>query len=88
MRRSLDSRPSVPDVFSIGEPMRDPAPSPSSAPQRKPARVRLHESIPMPTFLDLGVPETLANVLAADGKTEAFATVSYTHLTLPTILLV
>ncbi len=27
----------------------------------------------MPTFLDLGVPETLANVLAADGKTEAFA---------------
>ena len=27
----------------------------------------------MPTFLELGVPETLANVLAADGKTEAFA---------------
>lgn len=27
----------------------------------------------MPTFLDLGVPEALANVLAADGKTEAFA---------------
>ncbi|UNK69797.1 DEAD/DEAH box helicase [Microbacterium sp. H1-D42] len=27
----------------------------------------------MPTFLDLGVPAALANVLAADGKTEAFA---------------
>ena len=26
----------------------------------------------MPTFLDLGVPAPLANVLAADGKTEAF----------------
>ena len=27
----------------------------------------------MPSFLDLGVPAALANVLAADGKTEAFA---------------
>ncbi|MFP1601721.1 DEAD/DEAH box helicase [Microbacterium sp. 2216-1] len=27
----------------------------------------------MPTFLELGVPAALANVLAADGKTEAFA---------------
>ena len=27
----------------------------------------------MPSFLDLGVPAVLADVLAADGKTEAFA---------------
>ncbi|HWU30083.1 MAG TPA: DEAD/DEAH box helicase, partial [Microbacterium sp.] len=27
----------------------------------------------MPSFLDLGVPAALANVLAADGKTEPFA---------------
>lgn len=27
----------------------------------------------MPSFLDLGVPAALADVLAADGKTEAFA---------------
>lgn len=31
-----------------------------------------HESIPMTTFLDLGVPAVLAEVLSASGKTEAF----------------
>lgn len=31
-----------------------------------------HESIPMTTFLDLGVPAVLAEVLSSSGKTEAF----------------
>ena len=35
--------------------------------------MRLPESITLPTFLSLGVPENLAAVLAASGKTEAFA---------------
>src|SRR5690606_39188949 len=55
-------------VLSSGETMRDPAPSPTSADP-----LRLHGDIPMPSFLDLGVPAVLADVLAADGKTDAFA---------------
>ncbi len=35
--------------------------------------MRFTESIPMSTFLSLGVPEKLAAVLAESGKTEAFA---------------
>src|SRR5690606_38833123 len=48
--------------------MREPAPSPTSADP-----LRFHGDIPMPSFLDLGVPAALADVLAADGKTDAFA---------------
>src|SRR5690606_4060128 len=55
-------------VSSSGETMRDPAPSPTSA-----DHLRLHGDTPMPSFLDLGVPAVLADVLAADGKTDAFA---------------
>src|SRR6478735_5150399 len=60
------------DVFSIGEPMRDPAPSPNSLALPDDPRACNHESIPMPSFLDLGVPEALAHSLAASGITEAF----------------
>lgn len=60
------------DVFSIGEPMRDPAPSPNSLALPDDPRACNHESIPMPSFLDLGVPEALAHSLVASGITEPF----------------
>jgi superfamily II DNA/RNA helicase len=60
-------------LFSNGEPMRDPAPSPTPRLTDHPIPCAHPESIPMPTFLDLGVPAPLASVLAAQGKTEPFA---------------
>src|SRR5690606_4534393 len=52
--------------------MRDPAPSPPSRTAALTCAHALPESIPMSSFLSLGVPEKLAAVLAADGKTDPF----------------